>query len=99
MCRYWYSARTLQSLIEELLACGATRGAFLSTPSVYFSLPKVRLFYKLLYWPSRKHWQSTSSRRYLCYGMPAFLQDSELRKSSWVFDYDEQWRKDPHFCK
>jgi hypothetical protein len=41
MHRYWYSARTLQSLVEELLASGATAGAFLSTPSVYFSLPKV----------------------------------------------------------
>ena len=39
--QYWYSARTLAALVAELEsgACGL-RVAFLSTPSVYFSLPE-----------------------------------------------------------
>ncbi|GAX73222.1 hypothetical protein CEUSTIGMA_g675.t1 [Chlamydomonas eustigma] len=62
--QYWYSAATIEALVQEILS-SASRVAFLSTPSVYFSLPK----------------------------------DSEVKKSSWVFDFDEQWRTDPHFCK
>ncbi len=27
------------------------------------------------------------------------VQDSEVRKASWVFDFDEQWSRDPNFCK
>lgn len=35
--RYWYSARTLDAIVAEVDEV-ATRAAFLSTPSVYFSL-------------------------------------------------------------
>jgi len=38
--QYWYSARTIQKLVQELQDCGASSIAFLSTPSIYFSLPK-----------------------------------------------------------
>ncbi|KAF5838693.1 hypothetical protein DUNSADRAFT_2389 [Dunaliella salina] len=41
--QYWYSARTIQKLAQELQECGASSIAFLSTPSVYFSLPKGEL--------------------------------------------------------
>jgi len=39
--QYWYSERTIAALVEELASgrCGK-RVAFLSTPSVYFSLPE-----------------------------------------------------------
>ncbi|KAJ8599144.1 hypothetical protein CTAYLR_008302 [Chrysophaeum taylorii] len=39
--QYWYSRRTIKALVAEIEsgACGA-RIAFLSTPSVYFSLPE-----------------------------------------------------------
>ena len=37
--QYWYSAPTIKALVEEIQA-SATKVAFLSTPSVYFSLPK-----------------------------------------------------------
>lgn len=38
--QYWYSAPTIKALVEEIQT-SATKVAFLSTPSVYFSLPKV----------------------------------------------------------
>lgn len=62
--QYWYSAHTIAKIVEELLA-STTSAACLSTPSIYFSIPK----------------------------------GSQLRTSSWVFDFDDQWSKDPHFCK
>ncbi|MEW5316922.1 MAG: hypothetical protein WDW38_008261 [Sanguina aurantia] len=37
--QYWYSSHTIEHLVQELQA-SATSAAFLSTPSVYFSLPK-----------------------------------------------------------
>ncbi|KAG1657443.1 hypothetical protein FOA52_011723 [Chlamydomonas sp. UWO 241] len=37
--QYWYSSRTIQKMADEVVA-SATKAAFLSTPSVYFSLPK-----------------------------------------------------------
>mmetsp|Transcript_34564 Transcript_34564/g.76797 ORF Transcript_34564/g.76797 Transcript_34564/m.76797 type:complete len:186 (+) Transcript_34564:213-770(+) len=37
--QYWYSPFTIKKIVEELQA-SATKAAFLSTPSVYFSLPK-----------------------------------------------------------
>mmetsp|Transcript_8645 Transcript_8645/g.14897 ORF Transcript_8645/g.14897 Transcript_8645/m.14897 type:complete len:193 (-) Transcript_8645:309-887(-) len=61
--QYWYSQHTIEHIVKELLV--STKAcAFLSTPSIYFSLPK----------------------------------DSQLRGASWVFDFDEQWSKDSHFC-
>uniref|UniRef100_A0A7S0RNF7 Protein-lysine N-methyltransferase n=1 Tax=Chlamydomonas leiostraca TaxID=1034604 RepID=A0A7S0RNF7_9CHLO len=38
--QYWYSSYTIEALVKELCGCGATKAAFLSTPSVFFSLPK-----------------------------------------------------------
>ncbi|GIL83818.1 hypothetical protein Vretimale_10472 [Volvox reticuliferus] len=37
--QYWYSAHTIEKIVEEL-AASATRVACLSTPSIYFSLPR-----------------------------------------------------------
>jgi len=37
--QFWYSPYTIENIIKELEAC-ATRIAFLSTPSIYFSLPE-----------------------------------------------------------
>ncbi|KAL3137528.1 hypothetical protein ABBQ38_004813 [Trebouxia sp. C0009 RCD-2024] len=37
--QYWYSPATIDVLVEELLTI-SKRAAFLSTPSLYFSLPK-----------------------------------------------------------
>ncbi|GAB5363147.1 hypothetical protein AAMO2058_000858500 [Amorphochlora amoebiformis] len=37
--QYWYSKRTIETMVNEVLAMG-DHCAFLSTPSVYFSLPK-----------------------------------------------------------
>ncbi|EFJ50810.1 hypothetical protein VOLCADRAFT_103866 [Volvox carteri f. nagariensis] len=37
--QYWYSAHTIGKIVEELTA-SATRIACLSTPSIYFSLPR-----------------------------------------------------------
>lgn len=37
--QYWYSPATIKVLVQELLKV-STRAAFLSTPSLYFSLPK-----------------------------------------------------------
>ena len=39
MNQYWYSAHTIDVMVSEIEA-HATRAAFLSTPSVYFSLPR-----------------------------------------------------------
>uniref|UniRef100_A0A7R9YZ19 Protein-lysine N-methyltransferase n=1 Tax=Chlamydomonas euryale TaxID=1486919 RepID=A0A7R9YZ19_9CHLO len=36
--QYWYSSHTIKKIAEEV-AASATKAAFLSTPSVYFSLP------------------------------------------------------------
>lgn len=36
--QYWYSAKTIEALVKEIQECGAKRIAFLSTPSLYFSL-------------------------------------------------------------
>ncbi len=36
--QYWYSSKTIHALIQEIQNCGAKRIAFLSTPSLYFSL-------------------------------------------------------------
>jgi len=38
MNQYWYSEPTLQAMVKGIQESGATRVAFLSTPSVYFSL-------------------------------------------------------------
>lgn len=62
--QYWYSAYTIQALVKEIEA-NTSRAAFLSTPSVYYSLTK----------------------------------GSECRTNSYVFDFDDQWAKDPHFVK
>jgi hypothetical protein len=37
--KYWYSARTISRIIEELCVLKGRIG-FLSTPSLYFSLPE-----------------------------------------------------------
>ncbi|KAK9829735.1 hypothetical protein WJX72_007570 [[Myrmecia] bisecta] len=37
--QYWYSSHTIEVLVQEISAV-SKRAAFLSTPSVYFSLPK-----------------------------------------------------------
>lgn len=37
--RYWYSVYTIKKMADEILTCGATKGCFLSTPSLFFSLP------------------------------------------------------------
>ncbi|KAL6755575.1 putative N6-adenine methyltransferase-domain-containing protein [Haematococcus lacustris] len=37
--QYWYSSHTISKIVQELLSC-SQKAAFLSTPSVYFSLPK-----------------------------------------------------------
>ena len=39
MNQYWYSAPTIRAMVAEV-ELNATRCAFLSTPSVYFSLPE-----------------------------------------------------------
>ena len=36
--QYWYSEKTIDKIVEALIANGG-RIAFLSTPSLYFSLP------------------------------------------------------------
>ena len=41
--QYWYSNRTISAMardVEDVCAAPETRAAFLSTPSVYFSLSK-----------------------------------------------------------
>ena len=38
--QYWYSEGTLASVVDEILSSGCDRVAFLSTPSVFFCLPK-----------------------------------------------------------
>ena len=38
--QYWYSEGTLQALVQELVMSGCQHVAFLSTPSVFFSLPE-----------------------------------------------------------
>jgi len=38
--QYWYSTKTIDRIVEDLLTLGASNSiAFLSTPSLYFSLP------------------------------------------------------------
>ena len=37
--QYWYSDHTIKVMVEEVMA-NATKACFLSTPSIYFSLPK-----------------------------------------------------------
>ena len=37
--QYWYSTHTIEVMVEEVMA-NATKACFLSTPSIYFSLPK-----------------------------------------------------------
>lgn len=56
--QYWYSSFTIQKVVEELIQAGG-KIAFLSTPSLYFSLPEelrqqafvfdVKNFTKILY--------------------------------------------------
>jgi len=41
--QYWYSAKTIKAIVTEIEACGAKRIAFLSTPSLYFSLTNEEL--------------------------------------------------------
>lgn len=36
--QYWYSAKTISAIVAEIEASGAKRVAFLSTPSIFFSL-------------------------------------------------------------
>lgn len=36
--QYWYSEKTIDKIVEAIVANGGTV-AFLSTPSIYFSLP------------------------------------------------------------
>jgi hypothetical protein len=40
--QYWYSAETIATMVAEIESC-ATRCAFLSTPSVFFSLNSKQL--------------------------------------------------------
>ncbi|CAG9467201.1 unnamed protein product [Pedinophyceae sp. YPF-701] len=37
--QYWYSPKTIEAITQEVLDGDATRCAFLSTPSVFYSLP------------------------------------------------------------
>ena len=37
--QYWYSNHTIKVMVEEVLA-NSKKACFLSTPSIYFSLPK-----------------------------------------------------------
>mmetsp|Transcript_58980 Transcript_58980/g.140827 ORF Transcript_58980/g.140827 Transcript_58980/m.140827 type:complete len:184 (+) Transcript_58980:113-664(+) len=37
--QYWYSERTIEALVAELVDLGVERIAFVSTPSLYFALP------------------------------------------------------------
>ena len=36
--QYWYSNKTIAALVDEIQSSGAKKIAFLSTPSLYFSL-------------------------------------------------------------
>lgn len=38
--QYWYSAKTIEKIVEDLSTRKGSRIAFLSTPSLYFSLPE-----------------------------------------------------------
>ncbi|CAM9135585.1 unnamed protein product, partial [Phaeothamnion confervicola] len=38
--QYWYSRATIEAMVAEVVEHGAGGTAFLSTPSVYFSLPE-----------------------------------------------------------
>lgn len=38
--QYWYSQKTIEFMVNQIMSSGCNKIAFLSTPSVYFSLPK-----------------------------------------------------------
>lgn len=38
--QYWYSQHTIECIVRGIEESGATRIAFLSTPSLYFSIPE-----------------------------------------------------------
>jgi hypothetical protein len=65
--QYWYSPFTIDRMVEDMVQQATIDGrndykiAFLSTPSLYFSLPE------------------------------------EIRKNSFVFDYDKKWDNDRGF--
>eukprot|EP00357_Protocruzia_adherens_P024200 CAMPEP_0114989586 /NCGR_PEP_ID=MMETSP0216-20121206/10282_1 /TAXON_ID=223996 /ORGANISM="Protocruzia adherens, Strain Boccale" /LENGTH=187 /DNA_ID=CAMNT_0002352585 /DNA_START=21 /DNA_END=584 /DNA_ORIENTATION=+ len=40
MNQYWFSPKTIQKLISEIQGTGHKKVAFISTPSLYFSIPK-----------------------------------------------------------
>mmetsp|Transcript_62729 Transcript_62729/g.104304 ORF Transcript_62729/g.104304 Transcript_62729/m.104304 type:complete len:189 (+) Transcript_62729:17-583(+) len=41
--QYWYSAATIDAILDEIEASGAASAAFVSTPSLYFSVKNLQL--------------------------------------------------------
>jgi EEF1A lysine methyltransferase 1 len=37
--QYWYSVKTIQAMADDVVEHASAGAAFLSTPSIYFSLP------------------------------------------------------------
>lgn len=38
--QYWYSRKTISTIVDEIVSLKVLRVAFLSTPSIYFSMPQ-----------------------------------------------------------
>lgn len=93
--QYWYSAKTIEALVAEVEE-NSTKAAFLSTPSILFSLPRVRLS------KEEQGSQLAPNEPGAISPFPLVLpelQGSAVRAASYVFDLDEQFSKGANYVR